>query len=458
MKSLRLQYVLLFFFPIIASSQVNISDAFQKTVKKISRERVKNEVIEWITESDPVTGIVARDLIAQIIDNNKNEEALLKSTTNVLTTMLFVGAIKKQIEPMVEKYPAILNIAETADWNREQLLAYSALYIYHSERLKKQLYVSRAVMEMQEEKKKIESFSFFDSSKGYDVKWLTVTYAQFIKLRGSGEKLNLTMDVRALEFVQYALSELLTNKTHAIASIDSALHALKKSFSDRGEKIQAIEQMESAGDALHTVYTLYERYITAFASANIEKAFFMLDYRRLDDAAATLETDAVPKIQKLNNALADPFTDLITWAKYPYVDPEQTKKIIIGITKELIEQWIASAHRNGWKAEYTFSLAGTAFTDGPRKEIDFTILDQFRFARHWESSTIYLFAGGIIDPILKNTIYTTPMKLYLAGFGFQCGSTSASLDVGIPYSDFKTSNFRYGISFGYEIPVSDLLD
>ena len=56
--------------------QVNVSEAFQNTLKKVAKERVKEDVISWITEQDVIGGIVGRDLIAQLLDG-KDEATLL---------------------------------------------------------------------------------------------------------------------------------------------------------------------------------------------------------------------------------------------------------------------------------------------------------------------------------------------------------------------------------------------
>ena len=450
--------IMLFVFSLAVSAQVTVSDAFQKTVKKISQERIKNEVIDWITQNDPVTGIIARDLITQVIDNHNDEKTLLKSTANVMTTMLFIGGIKKHLLPIVEQYPDILKQAANVDWDQQKLIAYSALYIYYSERIKRHLYVSKAVMEMKAEKHEIESFMVFDSSKNQNVKWTSIISREFIKLRGTGDNLNLALDVRALEFVQYCFTEILTNEDNAAAKIDSALLSLKASYDMQGDNkfSKAIENLQQTTGAIDVLQTLFEKYISAYKESDNKGMYFVLDKKRLVSSIVIEKTDSVST--SLDNALADPFNSLISSAKYSYVDPSQSKQIITGIARELIENWITKAHQDGWKFEYTFSLAGTMFFGGSKVQMDFTVLDQFRFARHWESSTFYLFAGGIFDPILKNTIYKTPINLYLTGIGYQIGNTSLSLDAGIPYSDFELSNFRFGLSFGYEIPVSDLFD
>jgi hypothetical protein len=36
--------------------QVNMSEAFQNTLKKVAKERVKGDVVSWITERDVIGG------------------------------------------------------------------------------------------------------------------------------------------------------------------------------------------------------------------------------------------------------------------------------------------------------------------------------------------------------------------------------------------------------------------
>lgn len=439
-------------------AQVNFSDQFEKTVKKISKEKIKNEVVNWITEQDPVTGIVARDLISQVIDNAKDEKAILKGTANVMTTMLFIGGVKRHVSRLVDEYPSLLAQADSVGWNREELIAYSSLYFYYSERLKYHLYVSKSILEMKQENQSIESFRVLDTVAQSERKWTVKMSSELVALRRNPEAPDISLDVRALEFVQYCFSGILVEKGRARVFIDSALQSLKSTYRDsrEHEHLQFIERLESRDGVVGVLEALFKGYLNAYKSSYVANTFYVLNKANVNPGAGNTEKGG--ETPELNNVLADPFGALITSARYEYVDPEQTSRIIQSIVRELIEIWISKGKQGGWKIEYVFALGGTAFAGGSKAQVDFTVLDQVRIVHHWESSSIYAFAGGFFDPIVKNTLYKEGLKLYLAGIGCQFGNTSFSLDAGVPYSDLKSENFRYGVSVGYEIPITDVFD
>ena len=185
--------------------QVNVSEAFQNTLKKVAKERVKEDVISWITEQDVIGGIVGRDLIAQLLDG-KDEATLLRSTTNVVSTMLFPrGYQSVQSKKLVQENPDVIEQARSAGWTKEQLIGYSCLYYYFSERIKYKLYVSPEILKMSQEKSRIESFK---TSSGR--KWTVVVSGRLIRARR--EDKNLSVDVRILEYVDASLWSLISDR------------------------------------------------------------------------------------------------------------------------------------------------------------------------------------------------------------------------------------------------------
>jgi hypothetical protein len=69
-----------------------------------------------------------------------------------------------------------------------------------------------------------------------------------------------------------------------------------------------------------------------------------------------------------------------------------------------------------------------------------------------------VYVGGFLDPILKNTINKDGAKVYLTGAGFGWGPAYITVSAGIEYPNVVLKNTRFGVSCGYEIPVTDLLD
>ncbi|KAA3657592.1 MAG: hypothetical protein DWQ10_12990, partial [Calditrichaeota bacterium] len=92
-------FIVLFAGPHLQAQAV-FSDAFKKTVAKILKNKVQNGVIHWLTDAEPVIGIVGRDLIGQVI-NSAHPDELIRSVTNVVTTSVFIYNVQDILKTSV---------------------------------------------------------------------------------------------------------------------------------------------------------------------------------------------------------------------------------------------------------------------------------------------------------------------------------------------------------------------
>ena len=439
MKRVFLSLVLIVLPLHLVDAQVNVSEAFQKTIKKIAKEQVKKEVVNWVGKQDVVLGIVARDLITQLIDNGNDQRAILKSTANVTTTMLYLAGVRKLVEESVEKNPEVIDSARQHGFSKEEFVGYSALYYYFSERLKYKLYVSSEILKMQNIKNTIESLRLKDGKK-----WV-VEFSKYVTPLKHGEKY-WWLDVRFLEYAQYGFSKLLIEPKTFAVSVESAKVSLSSSVKNFDfNSIDGIKLLKRIAENLIQANT------GSFRANVFVLDKFLLDTQPPEATNLIARTDTV-----INNILAEPFNNLIQTCDLGFVDAENAKDVILSIVRQLLEEWMNAASRSGWKFEYTFSLGGT-YLNSYSRSVDFTILDQFRLVRRWESVSAYAFIGGVFDPIIKNTVYKEGIKVYLVGVGAQYSNFHINLVLGIPYTDLK-GEYGKGISVGYAIPIFDLFE
>jgi hypothetical protein len=436
-------FIILFIISQILCGQVTVSDAFQNTLKKISKERVKNEIIDWISKQDILVGIVSKDLITQLIDNGKNEEAVLKSTANVTATMLYLGGIKRIAESFLEEHIELVDSSKKSGLNQNELIAYTALYYYYSERIKYNLYVSSEILKMQNIKTTIANLQ---TKEGQLLPAVFGRYISKIK-HGSEAKELIWLDVRVLEYIQLNFTKLLLDPTNYRVSVESTLISLRSVVKDT-----SLTNTTGMRFLKETSQNLIEAYQKSYKV----NSFFILDKSLLDNDNVEIERILTLKSDDVNNILAEPFNNLIQSSEYSFVDMDGARKVLVSIVRQLLEQWINGSKQSGWKWDYKFALGGTYFSNYSQS-IDFTILDQLRFEKNWESSSFFIFVGGFFDPLIKNTIYKGGVKVYLAGIGYQYSGISLNIVLGIPYTDLE-GKYGNGLTVGYEVPIFDAVE
>ena len=426
----------------ISFGQINISETFQKTLKKIAKERIKSEVIAWVTEQDPTSGIIARDLIVQLLDG-KDEQTLLRSTTNVVTTTMFLCGIKKRVNEIVDSTQEILEQAKSIGWTKDQVVSYSCLYYYYSERLKYNLYVSPEILKMSQEKSRIESFKLKDGRK-----WTVIVSGKLVSLRRMNK--DLSVDVRLLEALDNSLWALISDRDHYFMRSDSIYASLIEAYSDPNfrELLNGLNQNLKAGQLIESIFDVYRK---PYDGSRKNDRVFSAVTGELSQDISTNESFA-------SNVLVATYANLVATARFEFVDHKQLAATILGVVKDLLEYWMSRGREDGWKIDYTFSLAGTGIGGPGNIRVDFTILDQIRFVKNFEDTKLFIYCGGFFDPLLKSTIYKTGEKVYLVGLGFGWNSAYFSISGGIEYPEINIRNTRIAVSLGYEIPISDLLE
>ena len=430
--------------------QVNVSEAFQNTLKKVAKERVKEDVISWITEQDVIGGIVGRDLIAQLLDG-KDEATLLRGTTNVVSTMLFLGGIKMYVQKLVEENPDVGEQAKSAGWTKEQLIGYSCLYYYYSERRKYKLYVSPEVLKMSQEKSRIESFKTTTGRK-----WTVVVSGRLIRARR--EDKNLSVDVRILEYVDASLWTLISNKEKYLLNFDTNFNSLLEMFqTDKGSREILLTLVDTASGhrSIEKLFNLYQQY---FDSSYTTDRIFVSTSSELPSVKGDGGNPDSTKENGTSNLLVNAFSGMVSTAQYTFVNQEEYKTVVLGTVKDILEMWVHQARQNGWKFDYAVSLSATAIERNQNTNLDFTVLDQIRFVSYYESTRIFVYLEGLLDPLLKSTVNKDGEKVFLGGIGFGWNALYIAVSAGVECLSVILKNTRIAFFFGYEIPVSELLE
>jgi hypothetical protein len=135
--------------------------------------------------------------------------------------------------------------------------------------------------------------------------------------------------------------------------------------------------------------------------------------------------------------------------------PRYLREEIISNLKLILSDWMANSGKNRWGFGYKVMLSGTyLYTDG---NIDFTIFDYLKWGYTGDRWTYYGFIGGFIDPLIKYTLNKEGSRIYLVGAGFSFHNFNLMPALGIPYDDLKKGRYQLGVTFGYNIPLSEIV-
>jgi len=429
MRKISLLLILLLATGAVFAQQMAVSDAFKKTVDRIARKKIKTQVVNYVSKQDIITGIAARDMIGQIIDSHRDEEKVIRAAINVVTTRLFIGNVKGQVSALIDENPKVLELLPSMGWSRSQLEAYSSLYYYYCERMKNRLYISPYIMEMALERCNIESLRVNDN------KWTVLVSKNLAQQK----RKNIALDIRSLEVFQYLIGEMYFRREGYQVRIDSTLKMLANVF-------PSSEQWADSIAALRGEKT-FVKFYSAFIDLMTESA-----YRSDLNFSGSIEYD-----YSINDYFL-PLLNIVVSTQYSLVDAEELKAKTIQTVIQIFNEWLNQARQDGIKMEYVFSLASTGLVGPENNSLDFTVLDQARLTYHRRDITYFVYTGGFMDPLIKNTIYKEGMKYYLAGFVAQYKSVYFALSGGLPYTDIRTENARFGLTVGYEIPVWDIME
>lgn len=388
----------------VCFSQVNMSDDFQRILKKILNEQVKTEIISFVDKQDPTLGLISRDLIGQLIDNSKHDE-IIRSSVNVFTTMLYLLHIQPDIEALIEKYPSVLQDAKEFGWGKKELLSYSSLYFYYSERIKYNLFISPYIFDLKKVKEGVESFKISNNTK-----WTTTVSRELKKI---GRK-RLTYDGVMLEYIQ----NMLTN-----AILGNSNKALLEDVITRIEKKKWLRiTVTSEQKAL---IELLEHYLK--------------------------KIDRHSQDKDLYHYLINPFIANLHAVNYQ-TDIKFAQKQLLQQLKQLLTIWINKAtESNVWA--YDLTLSGNQSGES----VQFTLFDMLKVNYKMNSVNAFLFTGGFVDSFLKETLNSGKTSNVHLGAGFNYKNISLSYSKAWNIKAFKEKPIDV-FSLGYTIPLNYLFE
>jgi len=396
-------------------SQVTYSQSFQKTVVLIAKEHVKVAIIDWLTEQDPIIGIVGRDLIGQIIDS-KDEDQIIRSYADVISTMIFLDNMKKPIVATLNEHPEVLKQAEMLGWSKEKVVAYTTLYIFFSEKLKFKLYVSPYILNMRNTTKMIESLTTSSEKK-----WISIASRVIVNERRVHS--NFGVDVRALELFQRILIGKLFNTSYKNSGAN-LFKALMRDYSK--ENVKWITEWQKANSITDIVeQQLLTTLLKNYDSLNI----YTLNVQE------RLIYPILGQIQAVNVINYD----------YAIV-----KDQILFTIKDLFSSWLKDYKNNQVRPDYGLLLASIFYGNG--NIVDLSLVDQVRFGYFSEGISFYAFTGGFIAPLLKKD---TNKEYYPIGLGLSAGPYNITSEYEISYNTSHQGNGS--VTVGYALPLEYLL-
>ncbi|MEJ2053264.1 MAG: hypothetical protein P8X42_05025 [Calditrichaceae bacterium] len=416
-----------------ASAQVEFSDAFKETLQKIVKENVQKGVINWLTEEEPVIGVVGRDLIGQVI-NSADKDELVGSVTNVVTSSVFIYNVQSVIKKSTPDtlYNNILKQAKDVGWNEKKLLAYSGLYFYYSERLKFNLYISPYIFTMEDVKRKIESF---DAGRR---KWVTEVSRLLVKQRRDSK--NIALDVRLLEILRVSLLNRIQPGKQV--QIDSTLIE---------ELIDYYTPVES--EDLMKLISLWRNGEQEESLKLLFKVFTVSVQREVGGKIAKGEINSLSFDLKVLSELLSNYVYLVNGYTSGYFDNQNFELNTLRTTSELINNWIEEYNNNKFRFDYGIMLA-SSYVD-KSEEVRFIVQDQLRLGYFKQKLGVFLYLSGVIDPLLQEA-FDTKTKVYLGGLGVKYGRFNINIGAGVPYEDLKIENVKAAFGLGYDIPLLDV--
>jgi len=421
-----------------ASDQITFSDSFQKMLKRLLKEQVRNSILD---KMDPATSIFASDLIGELIENAHRDD-IVRSSIRTGTTLMFVRLMKEEINKLIANDTSVLASARSMGFNRDELIAYSCLYFYYSELIKYRLYQRPGIVEMVKKKQSFERITVKDK------KWYVSVSRDFITKRRE-EKLFL-YDVRILNFAtKFAIVALVdtVNKNDAIRQYFKELHHQYDS-TDWSSLVDTF-QLDSSLRIMSAVDSIIDK---SDEAQEFGQKVFRLCFDEVNSKFSLTDR------RSFEYALFSSFGSV---AFSGYANNVETRDEIFKASVYFLTSLAKLASRQSTGFKYAVSLAGTSLLRpadiGSEPRTDFTVLDQCRLNLAIKDVGLFLFLGGVLDPILKSVLLKDSAKYYLFGAGISFKSFYLSISGGIPYPVFDKDDIRMGFTIGYEVPVYEII-
>lgn len=427
MSRIRLYLVMLFGFAMTTAgfSEDAGSELFVNTVKRLVRKKVKENVLKTMP---PLTSVIAADLIEQVI-NGSSRDAVAKSAMDVGIMMVFMHAVRQRIVLMVDEHPELIDSAGTYGFNREQFIGYSCLYYYYSERMKYGFCVSKEILRLSEEKKRIDSIKTKNNKK-----WIPLLSKELITLRRKNFK--YIYDVRINELLRYAVAAVIDKKEltekNLAKVVESTFDEFRKKEKEALYDHYGLSDESVSGDPLAVTITFFREYEASFKNAFTD----------------TLQIETVL------------FQPLRTLFHHQYQEPDRITDNFYQAAFYLMEQMLKRVERKKHGFEYIVSLAGSVLADTDVMDFnsEFFILDQFRYYIAVGDFRLFVFTGGFLDPIIRTISEEDDTHTYLTGAGVQFKKTFIAAGCGIPYPEFGGNSLKVHLTIGYEIPIREIFE
>jgi len=408
----------------ISFGRAATSDLFVKTVRKLMNDDIRERVLAAMP---PLTSIVAADLIDRVINGSDRDEIVV-AAVDVGVMMVFMNAVSGEVDSLCKKYPEVVDSAARRGVSQAELVAYSSMYYYCSERLKNDLYVSKKILKLNEVKNTLESIV-----TGNDRKWVALVSQRLIeKRRREGKYL---YDVRLNELMRFAARTMVDKQSRSDDALRRAVLSTVDTF------------MGSEKDTLRKLLGITDTTARDLTSKVLKKIFSWYE-RSLKGA------DSPDGIE------AQLFQPLRTAFTYDYLDTGSVKDAFCQTTYYLIDRFasLSEGKRHGF--EYIVSVAGGALvnTDDRGTEMNAMILDQIRYSFVSGPLKVFLFTGGFIDPLMNTMLDNDSTRQYLTGAGVQFRNVYIAAGAGIPYPEFKRDRVKAHLTVGYEIPLQELFN
>ena len=423
--------------PNLLFSQVNVSDRFEKVLKEIVKEEVKAKIFKYTTKQDPIIGLITQNLVGQIIDM-ENEDVIMKTGLNVGLELVFLNYIRLQVEVLLELHPEVLDSAKRLGLKGKELIAYSSLYYYYSERIKYGLTIPPYIGEYSEVKTKIESVRNQEKTK-----FTTLISRRFVKAKREGDAL---FDVRFFEFIQKYCSEIVFNHEKAIENGPRMLKDLLgqiKYFKDEDWKRlvrNAPVYLKDKDSTLVLVTVLYDKILSqAFKT--------MPSQTKIDDT----------QLLRIKDLLTSDIKNILVAAANSYIDQEKVMYNFKASLLQLLDVWLDGVKNKPMRMAYRLTLSATPLFNDSTGTVDFTLMDQIRLYP-FKNLNLFFFIGGFTDPILKSVLDDQANTIYPFGPGIDLPKGfSLSAVAGFPIQDITNLNWYYGFNLAYNIPLKYLL-
>lgn len=423
--------------PSLVFGQVNVSDRFEEVLKEIVKDETKKKIFKYTTKQDPVLGLMTRELIGQLIDAN-DEKAIIRIGVNAGMELMYLSYIRLKVEAIIKADPEIMKQAKKQDFDKKKLIAYSSLYYYYSERIKARLPIPPYIEEYTNIKQGLEAIVNGEGKK------LTTLISRQLTI-GKKDTTKFFVDMNLFVFIQNFTRELVFDKENALAGADKALNNLLKElpYTDRSKlfsMIKSAKNFEKKDSTIAMVHMLFQKVVTETFLLKAKSSQIS------DEKLAFIQTTLTGAIERI----------FIT-AVNPYFDQERMVANVKISLVTLLDRWLESIEKNPHGLTYHLTLSATPLFTDSTGTVDFTLMDQLRYYPFVKNS-LFLFAGGFADPILKTVTKADGISIYPFGAGIDVSNKfSIAAVAGFPFQDITTLNWYYGFNLAYNIPLKYLL-